>query len=649
MQRTSLRLDRFTSYFLLAILAVLCWFVFAPGLAGTYVLDDWHTIAHNERIAISNLQLSTLNEAIFSSTSGPLRRPLAMLSFAINYYLTGFNPFYFKLTNLLIHIMNGIGIFFLTSLILRIYRIRIKPEVSSSHAQWICIAVTAAWMLHPFNLSGVLYVVQRMTSLSALFSIWALSLFTWGRIQIYHDKNGIAAILASIFILTPLACLCKENGVLLPFLMFAIEIIFFNFQTQTQAARRFLASLYFVIVAIPIIAVVGYTLANPNWVTDRYQTRDFTLTERLMTQARVLWFYVSQITLPNPSEMGLYHDDIAISRSLTDPTSTLWSVMGVLLLIGVAFISRRKAPLIAFGLAFFLIGHALESTIFPLEIAYEHRNYLPMYGILLFIFYYLLNPLIQTNLLRLRQFVAIALIALFAFNTHVRAKQWANPFDFAQGEVDRHPNSLRANAAIASTYSSLSSTNPKDLDRFYLIARHYYEQMTKIDPHDPHGLIGLIMLNTSRGKKPENEWIVTLSGRLERAPHVPIIVGNKLELLSKCTWEKICQISANDLEKLFQSTLNNPNVTGGRRAAVFSAAGFFHANLKHDHATALTMMRQAVELAPQEIRYRLTLADFLLALSRHTEAKEQLNIAENLDVLRTHTIEITRQRKRIEK
>jgi hypothetical protein len=628
----------------LLITLAITYFVYQPGLSGTFVLDDYHTIANNAHVAIADLTPQSLKQAAFSYGRGLFRRPVSMLSFAANYYTTGFHPFYFKTTNLFIHLLNGIGIFVLTSSLLDIYRKRFQLRASLANTQWISLAVTAAWLLHPFNLTSVLYVVQRMSSLAAFFSIWGLVFFVWGRIRLYEGRSGEGFILASLFLFAPLATLSKENGALLPLLIFVIEFTIFGFQAEKQSAQRFLAAFYALTVAAPIVVFLIYTLIHPMWLADTYQTRDFTLSERLMTEARVLWFYMRQVILPNNAQMGLFHDDIVISRGILQPANTVFSMIGVLALIVVAVLARKKAPLFACGILFFFAGHALESTVWPLEIAYEHRNYLPMYGLVLILFYYLLYPLSYLKNLRLRQVVTMLLIGLFAFNTHSRANQWANPFDLARLEVEHHSNSLRANAEMANLYSTLSSTDPKAMEEYYLLAGRYYENMSNIDSNDIHGLIGLIVLNASRGKPIEPAWINKLRNRLERAP-IPINIGHKLEGLVSCQINKICNFTHAEIEGLLQAPMHNPTVTGLRRAAVFSAFGYYLINVKQDYPAALAALRQTIEIAPLEIPYRLTFASFLSALQNDREAKDQLNIVKSLDKLNIHTAEIEEQSK----
>ncbi len=179
-------------YLTALLLAVLCsigLLAYSPGLSGDFLFDDDANIVHNDNIHIHKLTPASLKGAALSGHSGPLKRPVSMLSFALNYYFAGLDTFYFKLTNVVIHLLNGIGLFFLTRLILAAYRERHEPRLTDRHLLVLSLAVSAAWLLHPLNLTGVLYVVQRMTSLSALFVIWGLVLYMAGRRRMIRDAR----------------------------------------------------------------------------------------------------------------------------------------------------------------------------------------------------------------------------------------------------------------------------------------------------------------------------------------------------------------------------------------------------------------------------------------------------------------------------
>lgn len=633
---------RFLPLYCLIIALVAAFLVYQRGLSGPFLFDDGPNIIHNSNLAIRDFNPDTLKQAAYSGHSGPLLRPLSMMSFAANYYATGLDPYYFKLTNLVIHLFNGAGLFILTWLLLDFYRKRFEPGLSVAHSQWVSLAVAAAWLLHPLNLTSVLYIVQRMTSLAALFSIWGLVLFLWGRIRMYEGKNGLLPMLIGLLLFTPLAALSKESGALLPLMMLVAEVTLFGFYDQKPWARRFLTSFYVLSVAIPAAIALGYLATHVELLQAGYKTRDFTLIERVMTEARVVWFYIGQIVMPSTAQMGLYHDDIAISRGWFQPVSTALAMAGLIALLLLSFIARKKAPIISFGVLFFLAGHALESTIWPLEIAHEHRNYLPMYGILLILFFYLLYPLKYINNLRLRQAVAVLLIGLFAFNTFARAGKWANPQDLFQSEVEHHPDSALANGEMGAVYSSIVTPDPVGMVMNYIAAREHFETAVKLDRKDTKPLFGLIMLSASRGKKAEPGWLQELAHRLEATPYAAV-TSDKLITLTECQLGGECKLADTEFAGLLQAALRNPTLTGINRAKVLYALSSYTINVAHDYLAALGFMQQMVKAAPQDVAYRIKLIEFLTALRRIDEAKAQLAILKRLDTLQDHSAEIAVQ------
>jgi hypothetical protein len=300
---------------------------------------------------------------------------------------------------------------------------------------------------------------------------------------------------------------------------------------------------------------------------------------------------------------------------------------------------RKNAPLVAFGIGFFFVGHLLESTIYPLDIAYEHRNYLPMYGILLPMFFYLLNPGVLTRYLRLRQIAAVLLIALFAFGTFTRANSWANPVDFAQAEFNHHPNSVRSNIELASVYSDIGTNDPVEAEGYYLLARQHYENAANLDKNDTGGLLGLILLTSKRGRPIEPGWINELSQRLEHVPYVAII-SDKLINLTNCKLGGRCELSNADIESLLKAALRNPTLTGAMRSKVLFAMSSYLINVMHDYENALGVMHQMVDATPGEPAVHIALARFLVALQRADEAKAEVVKTRSLDKYGSYTQEL---------
>lgn len=561
----SFRITKFFIAFCILAATIVCYF---PGLSGFFVFDDGVNIVKNPHLRIDELSMAALQQAAASSDAGPLRRPISMMSFALDYYASGMDARAFKITNLGIHLLNGALVFFLIRLLLRLYQKIQGARLEPHNIDWVAMAVCAIWLLHPLNLTAVLYVVQRMASLSAMFSMVGLILYLHGReLLVDGRRSGWMAILASLFLATPLAILSKENGVLLPFFILAAEAILFRWQTTAPSSRFLLMLVIGLTTALPLLYGLYYIALHPSAVTGGYQLRDFSLPERLMTEARVMWFYLHMILLPNMNMLGLHHDDIEISRGLLSPLSTLPAISGLLLLVTGIWAFRNRHPIIAFGLAFFLIGHVLESSVLPLEIAFEHRNYLPMLGILFPFAYYATIPGAHVSSLRWRHAGLIILLVLFGGLTAVRANQWGEPFQMKLLEVQRHPLSVRANIDAATFYDNLPARSNEEAVYFFNKAVFHYQQAADILPSSTSGLFGLLVVHAKRGLAIDDNLLRALVLRLSEVPFNPPNV-NALIGFARCANSGECTVSPEVVNMLYSAAVSNPTLWGKYRDQV---------------------------------------------------------------------------------
>ncbi|MGH8858792.1 MAG: tetratricopeptide repeat protein, partial [Polaromonas sp.] len=420
--------------FMLGALAVALYW---PGLQGGFFFDDGPSILKAEGVGIQTLSIDSIHQALASGGAGPSGRPVAQLSFALNHYFSGFDPFAFKATNLAIHLACGLLVFCLARGLLTSAR----PTARPYHLLVASGAVTALWLLHPIQLLPVLHVVQRMTSLSALFLLAALLLHLRGRER--GGRAGAAWLMLAWGILWPLSFFSKETGALFPLFALIWELVVRRSSTGglDRFARRFAA-----LAGLCLAAALAYVLSpRAQWLWSGYDLRPFSLVERLLTEGRVIWFYLGLIVVPRMEALGLYHDDIAVSTDLFSPWTTLPALCGLAGLLWLAWRLRTRAPLVAFGIAWFLIGHALESTVLPLEIAHEHRNYLPLLGILLAGGAALLHALESKGAYKTIGVVfTAAALAYFPFVTALRAHQFGDELRRTQIEVQHHRTSARA-------------------------------------------------------------------------------------------------------------------------------------------------------------------------------------------------------------
>lgn len=620
---------------LVALLAALV--AYRPGLNGPFVFDDGINVVNNQHLRLSEFSRNSLNEVVFSISNGQFRRPLAMLSFAFDFYLDRnkaepfLSAFTFKVTNLVIHLLNGIAVYFLTYLLVALYRERRQAELSPVYPAWLALAVSAAWLLHPLNLTSVLYVVQRMASLAALFSFTGLSVYLLGRARLDNgQRGGRAAILVCLLIFAPLALFSKENGILLPFLMLVVEVFLFRFETRQPSARRFLIVFFGVFVVLPALVLSGYLAFHSDLLLAGYARRDFVWEERLMTEARVVWFYLYQIILPNTAAMGIYHDDFIISHSVLDPLTTLPAILGILALVTGVWFWRQRAPLVAFGICFFLVGHSLESSIIPLELVHEHRNYLPMYGILLAFFHLLLNPLLAVTTRLPRRVLGVLLIPLFAAGTFSRASDWSGAESLWAAEVRHHPESRRANTAMGDYYANALSFDPLVKESNYQLARQAYENNTALDRYDIGALFGLLRLCELYAKPVEKIWIADLVHGLQSSS-IPANTNEYLVVLASCLTHAGCPLQLSEVDQVIRAPLSNSKVVGSDKALILYALTYYLVNVRHDYVAADVAIRQAIALNPQDINLQLWLVTVLIASNRMAEARQQIDFIKMID------------------
>jgi len=619
--------QRFPLLLSFACLLLLATLVYAPGLDGNFVFDDEANILRNEPLQITKLTPATLKQAAYSMPAGPLMRPISYLTLALNHYFTGLAPLYFKLTNLLIHLLNGLVIFWLSKQLLRAYRRHHQPALSLRHIQWMSFMVSAVWLLHPLGLTSVLYIVQRMNSLSALFVLLGMATYCWGRNRQCEGHPGALLLVISVLVFTPLAALSKENGALLPFFLLVIEATLFRFAMPDQRGKHWLLAFFAIIAIAPALVVIGYLLTHIDWLLGGYNGRDFDLSERLMTQARVIWFYLAMTVIPNISQMGLFHDDISLSTSLLSPGTTGLAIFSLAGLLAITWWCRRRAPLISFGLLFFLVGHSMESSVFALEMVHEHRNYLPMYGILLPMVFYLLHPVLPINTRKARATLGILFIAILSVSTAIRANDWGNPVQLALTEVHNHPGSARSQYQLGHIYWQLMEWQPENTVAYAAQARKHFELSRSANPSNTSGLFALLMLDARTGNVLNQEQINELMTRLRSQPFLSNS-AHHLRDLSQCQVKGLCQFTPLQINGIFNAALDNTTLHSGTRAKILSEAMIL-ALTQRDIEQALTRGKEAMQADSTDPQHGLNYSSVLIQSGRLSQARNLLQQMKN--------------------
>jgi len=258
----------------------------------------------------------------------------------------------------------------------------------------------------------------------------------------------------------------KENAVTFPLSLLLIEFVFFKEQKQLFDRKVFSRAVFTIALSILLTVILAFLFMGKNpfdYLSVLYEKRPFSLLERVMTQPRVILLYLSLIFFPSPNRLSIVHD-IVISQSLFEPWTTLVSIVVILFLIGFGLSQLRKRPILGFGLLFFFLNHLIESTILPLEMVFEHRNYLPT----MFLFFPVSAALVKgANYCRDKKrfiyltevsFVSILIISLCGM-TYLRNMVWATEKTLWEDALVKAPKSDKPLQNMAAYYRSIGQMN----------------------------------------------------------------------------------------------------------------------------------------------------------------------------------------------
>ncbi|MCF6290496.1 MAG: tetratricopeptide repeat protein [Desulfobacterales bacterium] len=368
-------IDRFLAIspgrFLLAVLLLVC-ASYSNTLYSPLVLDDMHSFVEEPRIYQDDFSVQSLTE--LADTRFGKARFVPLLSFSLNHYFSRGKIVHYHLTNIAIHLLAVVALFFFLKALLRTETG--KKSILLLNPEHYVLFVCGLWALNPVQTNAVTYIVQRMTALAALFYLAALAFYLYGRLA----KGPMRRLLffGGCGLASALAFLSKENSYTLPVAILLVEGMF----VSPHLPRRLLGSIRWY---HWLVAVVGLGLLLPfvvhTWQihTADYSIRYFTLEERLLTQLRVVVFYLSLLVLPLPQRLNLDHDFVLSTAWLAPPTTILSGMLLAGLFVA-GIMARRRVPLFSFGVFWFFLNLLIESTVIPLELIFEHRLYLPSIG-----------------------------------------------------------------------------------------------------------------------------------------------------------------------------------------------------------------------------------------------------------------------------
>lgn len=613
-----------------AVLCLLTVVVYVPGLGSGFLVDDFYNLHQLERVATDGYAAY-----VFTGVAGPSGRPLSLLSFALQHRSWPDAPLHFKAVNLLLHLCCGLLVFLVLRRLERVFGL--PPRVAAA-AVVVC---TGLWLLHPIQLSTVLYVVQRMAQLSTLFMLAGLYGWLAGREACVRGelRRGYLLMSFSIVLGTLCAVLSKENGVLLPLLVLVVDATLLHSFPRPPRYGHWRA----LFLLLPILIIAAYFIWQLPATMRGFAGLSYDMPQKLATEAVVLVQYLLHLLLPNPGAFGLYHDDFPISRGLLDPPRTLGAVIAISAAVAAAIHWRRRWPLPAFAALWFFGGHLLESSHLNLALYFEHRNYLPALGPLLLLAAG--AALLVERASTPRLFAAIlGVYALFVVSaTAQNSLLWSRPMLQGYDAAWNHPDSHWALNTLGNGHLTAGDIG---------MAMAVFQQMEEKFPRSAYPrLKQAVVVACVQGRAMDRDWWRRTHAEARRAQADTETVLAELGTVVWALGEGDC--SALDTEQLlrFIRTLaNNPNFRRFRGALLEQAA---HVHLVRGETQAAHAVLASAVRASASIGRLLQLADVELVLGRHAEAGATMALLEQKLRARPlamlgHRAQLERLRQRLE-
>ena len=455
------------SWLVLAGCTALGFAVYASSLQVPFYLDDLRNFIDTPQTRLHDLSPASLWRAAFAS---PLwTRPVANLTFALNYYVHQEAVVGYHLINILIHVLAAFFLFLLTRDTMA------TPALSAGRRDRFALPLLAAllWLVHPLHTQSVTYLVQRMNSMAVLFYLVSLWLYVRGRLAGGEPRQWRWFALSCLSALLALGS--KEVALTLPFFVLLYEIFFFR-----DLDRRWLRGLVFTLVALALccVLVLFLTVDDPLRLLGTYERRPFTPVQRVLTELRIVLWYLGLLFFPHPGRLNLDHD-FSLSLSLLHPPATLLVLVGIAALLALAVLLAKKERLLSFAVFWYFGNLVLESSFLDLELVFEHRTYLPS----VFVTVALVD--LWLRLIRPRWLGAgsvFLVIILFATWTVARNRVWQDPVAFWEDSAAKAPGKARPFINLSVAYRER-----KDFPRAIVAA----QTAIRLDPRFVNGFFAL--------------------------------------------------------------------------------------------------------------------------------------------------------------
>ncbi|MBF0558526.1 MAG: tetratricopeptide repeat protein [Nitrospirae bacterium] len=282
--------------------------------------------------------------------------PLVSLSYAVDYGIAGLNPWMYHLTNLFLHLVNIVLVFFL----IRSFTGRIEIA-----------AITALlFAMHPLNVASVTPISVRNT---LLYSVFYLSAYLC---YLNYLKSGLRVrYLIAAFVLFALSLLSKSAAVVMPLLMVLTDWYFkrkYDWPTLREKVPFLLLSLIFGIVTI-VSRTDAVHFGRHHYI--------FNTLERILLVSYSIGFYIFKLFLPVNLHAFYEYPN---KNAGYFPEVFYLSPFFILLILYALFIAKKYKRELLFCSLFFFIHIFLVVNIIPsggTEMVCDRYAYIPGLGL----------------------------------------------------------------------------------------------------------------------------------------------------------------------------------------------------------------------------------------------------------------------------
>ena len=610
----SARIERRRRLIPLAVLVCLGALLYLNSFKVPWQFDDRTNIVENRGVHLNTFSSEQVSRLVRSSFSDAIRF-FSYFTFALNFYFGRLNVFGYHLVNLLIHITTGVFVFWFVLLTLGLPSQRKRY---GSVAFRVAFLTSLIFIAHPVQTQAVTYIVQRMSSMAAMFYLLSMILYVQGRLstgrrRIFYYGGMCLSGLLSI--------LSKENAFMLPIFIALYELLFFR-----GGEKEFLGWPALRVLLILVgLGSIGFVLLGGRYVNvieEGYRYRDFTMLERVLTQFRVVLYYLTLLIFPHPSRLNLDYD-FTVSKSLFDPISTFFSLIIIVFFIGIGIWKMKRWPVVSFFIFWYFGNLVIESSVIPLEMVFEHRLYLPSIGPI-FLFSLLLargwEGWVRVERAK-KEAIFAALVVLsvlpLSWATIDRNAIWRSEFELWADCVKKSPNKGRPHNNLGKLYYTSGQIDE---------ARREYELALKLDPKTAPAHFNLGVIDYNKGRLDE------AADRLTKALNIDPKFAPAHALLGEVYYRR-----GRDEEGLAELEMALKIDRYNVRAVNHSGLVYLR---RGDLEEALTQFKKAVMIDSNHIEARVNLAEAYVRTGRLDQGLLEIRKAMSLnpDYGDAHTI-----------